>query len=87
MDDQLLCVAYERMELSGGFLDPHLWIYRTRITLDHLSLTLQQKGIKECPILHQFLNEVFFAYESVRVAPTQVVMKLMSFSALHVHFK
>ena len=59
VNNQLLYVLHERMEPAGGLLNPHLWTYRTRITLDHLSLTLQQKGIKECPILQQFLKEVF----------------------------
>ena len=58
VNNQLLCVVYERLELVSGLLDPHLWTYRTRITLDHLSLTLQQRGMQECPILQQFLKEV-----------------------------
>jgi len=50
--------VYERVQLTKGSLDPHLWAYRFRITLEHLSQTLQQQNMKKCPVLHAFLQEV-----------------------------
>jgi len=52
-------LVHERVQVTKGSLDPHLWAYRFRITLDHLSQTLLHQNMKKkCPILHAFLQEV-----------------------------
>ena len=57
--DHLLYLVYERIPVKEGSLNPHLWTYRSRITLEHLSHTLQQQGMrKRYPILYHFLQEV-----------------------------
>jgi len=57
--DQLLCLVYERVQVAEGSIDPHLWAYRFRITLEHLSQTLQHQNMqKKCSILYAFLQEV-----------------------------
>jgi len=57
--DQLFYLVYERVQVTKGGLDPHLWAYRFRITLERLNQTLQQKNMKKkCPTLHAFLQEV-----------------------------
>ena len=57
--DQLFYLVYECVQVAEGSLDPHLWAYRSRITLEHLRQNLQQQNMKKkCPILHAFLQEV-----------------------------
>ena len=58
--DQLFFLVYERMELMNqSSMQPHLWTYRSRITLEHLAQTLQEKRMKERhPILYEFLQAV-----------------------------
>ena len=57
--DQLFYLVYERVQVVEGTLDPHLWAYRSRITLEHLRQNLQQQNMKKkCPILHAFLQKV-----------------------------
>ena len=60
--DQLFFLAYERVDLMNqSSIQPHLWTYRSRITLEHLAQTLQEKKMKErYPILHEFLQAVRF---------------------------
>ena len=55
--------AYEKSSLTTSVL-PHLWTYRSRITLEHLYQTLQvQKMKRKCPILHEFLKEVSCSHQ------------------------
>ena len=57
--DQLFYLVYERVQVVEESLDPHLWAYRSRITLEHLRQNLQQQNMKKkCPILHAFLQKV-----------------------------
>ena len=57
--DQLLYLVYEHVQVAEGNLDPHLWAYHSRITLEHLRQYLQQQNMREkCPILYAFLQEV-----------------------------
>ena len=58
--DQLFFLVYEHMELMNqSSIQPHLWTYRSRITLEHLAQTLQEKKMKEKhPILYEFLQAV-----------------------------
>ena len=57
--DDLLYLVYERVRVSEDSLAPHLWTYRARITLEHLSQTLQQQSnTAKYPILLEFLKEV-----------------------------
>ena len=57
--DQLFYLVYEKIRVTKGNLTPHLWTYRSRITLEHLNQTLQQQGKRDkYPILHHFLEKV-----------------------------
>ena len=58
--DRLFFLVYERVELMNqSSIQPHLWTYRSRITLDHLAQTLQEKKMKEKhPVLYEFLQAV-----------------------------
>ncbi len=57
--DRLFFVVYERVKVVGAGMGPHLWTYRSRITLEHLNLILQRKNFKEKhPILYEFLQQV-----------------------------
>ena len=61
--DRLLYTVYEKSSVAEGSVNPHLWTYRSRITLEHLFQTLQaQDKRKECPILYHFLTEVRLIY-------------------------
>ncbi len=54
--DQLFYLVYERVKVKEGNMEPHLWSYRQRISLEHLGQTLQEKKLKEkYPVLHDFL--------------------------------
>lgn len=56
---QLFYLSYERVKLSGKSMEPHLWSYQQRISLEHLGQTLQEKKMKEkYRILHDFLHVV-----------------------------
>lgn len=57
--NKLLSIAYERLEVSQDSIQPHLWSYRQRITLEHLQQTLAEANLKDkYPILHEFLRMV-----------------------------
>ena len=64
--DQLFFLVYEKMAINSNSMEPHLWSYRQRISLEHLGQTLQEQKLKEkFPILHEFLQAVslfFFIY-------------------------
>ena len=50
---------YERVQVAEESLEPHLWAYRSQITLEHLRQTLQQQNMrKKYPILCAFLQNV-----------------------------
>lgn len=59
--DQLFNLVYERVRVTDGNLEPHLWSYRQRISIEHLGQTLLEKklGAKH-PILYEFLQRVCF---------------------------
>lgn len=57
--DQLFYLVYEKVAYKEESLEPHLWTYRSRITLEHLRQTLQEERMKEkYPILSEFLQAV-----------------------------
>ena len=55
--DPLYYLVYERTPVAKGSLEPHLWGYRPRITLEHLTRYMQQQK-KKFPILEEFLKSV-----------------------------
>ena len=65
--DPLYYLVYERTPVVKDSLEPHLWSYRPRITLEHLTRYMQQQK-KKFPILEEFLkivsmfNSIFFSY-------------------------
>ena len=57
--DQLFYLVYEKVNVSEDNMQPHLWSYRQRISLEHLGQTLLEKKLKvKYPILHDFLQRV-----------------------------
>ena len=51
---------YEKVKVDSDSLEPHLWSYRQRISLEHIGQTLREKKLHEvCPVLHEFLQLVF----------------------------
>jgi hypothetical protein len=55
--DPLYYLVYERTPMVKDSLEPHLWGYRPRITLEHLTRYMQQQE-KKFPILEEFLTNV-----------------------------
>jgi hypothetical protein len=56
-------------------MDPHLWSYRQRISLEHLTQTLQDKKMKEKhPILHDFLQMVCILLECMPMHAAHVAL-------------
>ena len=53
--DRLFYMVYERVTVSPNTILPHLWSYRSRITLEHLSQTLSTQKHR---ILNEFLKQV-----------------------------
>lgn len=53
---RLFYLVYEKVKVNKDNMEPHLWTYRQRISLEHLrqTLTLEEK----CPVLHEFLRVV-----------------------------
>ena len=59
---RLFYLVHERMEeVVKDCLEPHLWVYRPRITLEHLMRYMQQHT-KKYPILREFLEKVCTYY-------------------------
>lgn len=59
--DQLFYLVYERMQVSEGNIAPHVWTFRSKITLENLTQKVQEKRIKDQhPILYEFLLAVGF---------------------------
>jgi hypothetical protein len=57
--DQLFFLVYEKVKYTQDNLEPHLWTYRSRITLEHLRQSLHDKKLmKSYPILYEFLQAV-----------------------------
>ena len=56
--DQLFYLAYERVKVDEGRLEPHLWSFRSRITVDHLRSSLMQQKKVSVKILDAFLQDV-----------------------------
>ena len=55
--DPLLYMVYEHGSATDKSLEPYLWTYRSRITLEHLALLLQPQQDKY-RILAEFLKQV-----------------------------
>ncbi len=55
--DQLFYLVYEKVQVNEDSMEPHLWSYRPRISLEHLGQTIQEKKLIKCPILHEFLQK------------------------------
>ena len=56
---RMFYLVYEKAEVSSGSLEPHLWSYHQKISLEHIGQTIQEKKLNDkCPILHEFLQMV-----------------------------
>ena len=59
--DYLFYVVYEKVKYAEDTLEPHLWTYRSRVTLEHLRQSVQGQKMKDkYPILSEFLQAVRF---------------------------
>lgn len=59
--DQLFYLVYEKVKCKDEDIGPHLWTYRSRITIEHLQQTMQEKKMRtKHPILNEFLQAVCF---------------------------
>ena len=56
--DALFFMIYEKIPVHAGDLQPGMWRYRARITLEHLAHALQQNADKSLVILKEFLRLV-----------------------------
>ncbi|CAI8002399.1 E3 ubiquitin-protein ligase rnf213-alpha [Geodia barretti] len=78
--DPLYYLVYERAPMVKDSLEPHLWGYRPRITLEHLTRYLQQQ--KKFPILEEFLkNEPVL--QATQYIPDIVRLQKQLFDELH----
>ena len=73
---------YEKVKYKEESLEPHLWTYRSRITLEHLRQTLQEEKMRQdYPILSEFLQAVCYSITYyILSAPT-----LYMYSHTHTH--
>lgn len=55
----LFQIVYEKVSVSEKNFQPHLWTFRSRITLEHLTRLLRQKRIRENHmLLFEFMQVV-----------------------------
>ena len=40
---QMFCLIYEKAEVDSDSLEPHLWSYHQKISLEHIGQTIQEK--------------------------------------------
>ena len=86
--DRLFYVVYEKLSVEGKGMEPHLWTYRSKVSLEHLSH--QQDMQKKCPILQKFIKEVRLheqhAFLSLyRVLPTVIPSVYTLYVCAHQH--
>ena len=56
--DTLFFTIYEKIPVRSGDIQPAMWRYRARITLEHLAHVLQQSTSKSLSLLKEFLRLV-----------------------------
>ena len=56
--DILFLTIYEKIPVRSGDIQPAMWRYRARITLEHLAQVLQQSTSKSLSLLKEFLRLV-----------------------------
>ena len=59
--DDLFFTIYEKLPVHTGDIQPAMWRYRARITLEHLTHALQQNNSKDLFVLKEFLRVVSLA--------------------------
>ena len=59
--DILFFTIYEKIPVRSGDIQPAMWRYRARITLEHLAHVLQQSTSKSLGLLKEFLRLVNIA--------------------------
>ena len=59
--DILFFTIYEKIPVHAGDIQPAMWRYRARITLEHLAHALQQSTSKDLVVLKEFLRVVSLA--------------------------
>ena len=59
--DILFLTIYEKIPVRTGDIQPAMWRYRARITLEHLAHALQQNTGKDLVVLKEFLRVVSLA--------------------------
>jgi len=57
--NKLFHIVYEKGKVKKNALEPHLWSYHPKISLEHLGQTLLGRDLtRKCPILYEFLQVV-----------------------------
>ena len=59
--DILFSTIYEKIPVRSGDIQPAMWRYRARITLEHLAHVLLQRTNKSLSLLKEFLRLVNIA--------------------------
>ena len=59
--DTLFFTIYEKLPVRTGDIQPAMWRYCARITLEHLTHALQQNTSKDLVVLKEFLRVVSLA--------------------------
>lgn len=72
----LFDLVYERTTLAKSSFEPHLWVYRPRITIEHLIRYMQQQKEK-FPILEEFLKRVIMCTIICYIAARQILICLV----------
>ena len=82
---QLFHLVYEKVKYKEESLEPHLWTYRSRITLDHLRQTLQEEKMRQdYPILSEFLEAVCYSI-TLLLANTHLILCTNTHTHTHTH--
>lgn len=64
----MFSLVYEKMNINEDELEPHLWAFRTPITLEHVTLSIHDlsKAQELYPILLLFLKEVLYTAKIIQ---------------------
>lgn len=67
-------------------MEPHLWTYRQRISLEHLGQTLVEKKLKtKYPILYEFLLAVRHTLHIMHNIYQQVFIRSVDYELLNIY--
>ena len=77
----------EKGESDEPSMTPHLWSYRPKVTVEHLSHYLEKGNYKKrFPILHQFLKQVCGLFMVVCRPKVLADVKISNYNAVNLEF-